>query len=154
MADGLELPYGIKPVNATLVDVYAGPYTSVSAANTAIPSSLRVQTRFVHIIIDGVGKLYWYKNGITDDNLVEFKSNSDSGSTDTSVSKKGKTTISGDYLDILFDEAFADGTEYIIFPYCYSDAGNVNCVISNQTLSGFRVTPAEPCTFIYRTETL
>lgn len=74
LTQGLQLPFGIQPVNALLVDSYAGPYNSVAEALSSIPSALRVQTRFVNIIDSGVGKLYWFKDGIADGDLVEFSS--------------------------------------------------------------------------------
>ena len=72
LVPGLQLPFGIQPVNPVLVDSYAGPYSSIVEALSSIPSALRVQTRFVHIIDGGVGKLYWFRDGIADGNLVEF----------------------------------------------------------------------------------
>lgn len=75
LTPGLGLPFGIQPVNPVLVDSWAGPYSSVTEANASIPIAVRAQTRFVNIIDSSdsnKGKLYWYKNGITDGDLVEF----------------------------------------------------------------------------------
>lgn len=73
--NGLELPYGIKPTNPILIDTWAGPYISVLQANQSIPLAVRQQTRFVNIIdfADGnKGKIYWYRDGVADENLVPF----------------------------------------------------------------------------------
>lgn len=72
---GLSLPFGIQPTVPVLVDSWSGPYSSVGNANLNIPQSVRKQTRFVHIIDsadNNKGKLYWYKDGVTDSDLVPF----------------------------------------------------------------------------------
>ena len=74
LTPGLGLPFGIQPVNPVPVDSWKGPYASVLEANTSIPSGVRYQSMEVHIIISSVSKKYWYKNGILDTDLVEFKS--------------------------------------------------------------------------------
>ena len=80
----LEIPGGLRMLVAGLPDFWAGPYMSVAEANTAIPPLIRIQTRFVHIIDEGEGKLYWYRDGITDEHLVEFTSGG-SGSSDGGI---------------------------------------------------------------------
>ena len=46
---GLQLPYGLQPVNPAPVDAWSGPYvgadlaTAVSLANSAIPIGVRFQ---------------------------------------------------------------------------------------------------------------
>jgi len=66
----LELPFGLKVLNPLPVDdkyLSGGtPYTSVSAVNTAIPEPIRHQGLTVNI--NGVE--YWYKDGVTDGDLV------------------------------------------------------------------------------------
>lgn len=74
--EGLGLPYGVKPVNAVLVQAWSGPYQSLQNAKDTIPSGVRVQTMLIHVLDDV--KLYWFKNGVTNDDLVPFF-DSDSG---------------------------------------------------------------------------
>ena len=75
---GLQLPFGIQPVNPVPVDAWSGPYIGVgetaalSAANSAITSSIRFQSMEVRLIIGGVAHKYWYRDGVLDTDLVEF----------------------------------------------------------------------------------
>lgn len=77
---GLQLPYGLQPVNPAPVDAWSGPYigTTVSEArsnaNTAIPSGVRFQSMEVRLIVNGISKKYWYRDGVSDTDLVEFAS--------------------------------------------------------------------------------
>lgn len=69
---GLQLPYGITPVNPVPVDGYSGPYATTAEALAAIPQAIRFPTMEVRLA-DGVdNRLYWFKDGITDADLVEF----------------------------------------------------------------------------------
>ncbi len=84
---GLQLPYGLQPVNPAPVDAWSGPYigTTVSEArsnaNSAIPSGVRFQSMEVRLIVGGISKKYWYRDGVSDSDLVEFSS---AGSVDLS----------------------------------------------------------------------
>ena len=77
---GLQLPYGIQPVNAVPVDSYSGPFTgssdtiasALTAANSGIPSALRFKSMEVRILVGGKSRKYWYKDGIADGDLIEF----------------------------------------------------------------------------------
>lgn len=77
---GLQLPYGIQPVNAVPVDSYSGPFTgsadtvtsALTAANSGIPSALRFKSMEVRLLVGGKSRKYWYKDGINDADLVEF----------------------------------------------------------------------------------
>jgi len=79
---GLQLPYGIQPVNAVPVDSYSGPFTgsadtvpsALTAANAGIPSALRFKSMEVRLIVSGSSKKYWYRDGVADANLIEFVS--------------------------------------------------------------------------------
>jgi len=74
---GIDLPSGIKTLNPVPVEFWSGPYTGADetaaklAANTAIPSAVRFLTMEVSLIIAGIGYKYWYKDGITDLDLVK-----------------------------------------------------------------------------------
>jgi hypothetical protein len=60
----------------TLLDAKQGPFNSVAEAQAAVPLSARSIGLF-HFIITGAGaKLYWYKNGVTNDDLTLFVGNS------------------------------------------------------------------------------
>jgi len=104
-SQGLSLPYGIQPTVPVLIDSWAGPYTSVAIANLEIPASVRKQTRFVHIIDTNdlnKGKLYWYKDGIADNDLVLFTANVDlSGKADLINGKIPSYQLPGSVDDLI-----------------------------------------------------
>jgi hypothetical protein len=86
---GLQLPFGIQPVNPAPVDSWSGPFsavdvaTAVSDANSAIPAAIRFQSMEVRLIVNGVSRKFWYRDGIDDSDLVEFVAGGGgSGSTD------------------------------------------------------------------------
>lgn len=69
---GLQLPYGITPVNPVPVDGYSGPYSTTAEALTSIPSGIRFPTMMVRIVDNDDNKMYWFKDGILDSDLIEF----------------------------------------------------------------------------------
>jgi len=77
---GLQLPYGIQPVNPLPVDSLSGPFTgsidtvdsAVAAANAGISSALRFKSMEVRLVVGGVSRKFWYRDGITDGSLIEF----------------------------------------------------------------------------------
>lgn len=80
LTPGLQLPFGVQPVNPVAVDSWSGPYTGVvdtlqgaiDAANSAIPSAVRFKSLEVRLIVEGVSRKFWYRDGISDTDLVEF----------------------------------------------------------------------------------
>ena len=92
---GFQLPFGVKPVNAVPVDFYSGPYTNITIqdaidlANSSIPQAIRFKTMEVRLIVNGIGAKYWYRDGVTNDDLVEF-------TTSSSFYVQGGTTYSSD----------------------------------------------------------
>lgn len=82
---GLQLPYGLQPVNPTPVDAWSGPYvgvdsqTAVALANSAIPAGVRFQSMEIRLIVGGISKKYWYRDGTTDSDLTEFQSGTNTG---------------------------------------------------------------------------
>ena len=82
LTPGLQLPYGIQPVNPVPVDTYSGPYSALtesaalSAANSSIPGALRFQSLEVRLIYGPTGSAvpykYWYYGGTADTDLVPF----------------------------------------------------------------------------------
>ena len=95
LTTGLQLPFGIQPVNPVPVDAWSGPFYSltddegVAAANSAIPSAIRFQSMEVRIIVGGVSKKFWYRDGILDEHLVEVK---------------GFSTTSGSVTELVLNE--------------------------------------------------
>lgn len=85
---GLQLPFGIQPVNPVPVDSWSGPFagadvsTAKATANAAIPSAIRFQSMEVRLIVGGVSRKFWYRDGIADADLVEFSSDGGGGATD------------------------------------------------------------------------
>lgn len=80
LTTGLQLIFGVQPVNPVPVDSWSGPYTgsvdtidsAKAAANAAIDSSIRFQSMEVRLIVGGVSYKYWYRDGIADSDLVLF----------------------------------------------------------------------------------
>lgn len=80
LTPGLQLPFGVQPVNPVAVDSWSGPYTGVvdtlqaaiDAANAAIPSAVRFKSLEVRLIVGGLSRKFWYRDGISDSDLVEF----------------------------------------------------------------------------------
>ena len=92
LTDGLQLPFGIQPVNPVPVDSWSGPYyapteiSGLTAANATIPSAARFPSMEVRLVINGNSAKYWYYSGITDSDLVLFSGGSGGSSTGNSVS--------------------------------------------------------------------
>lgn len=78
LTQGLQLPFGVQPVNPVPVDAWSGPYVAetaqeaIDAANAAITPAIRFQSMEVRLIIKGVSHKYWYRNGVADTDLVPF----------------------------------------------------------------------------------
>ena len=85
LTQGLQLPFGVQPVNPVPVDAWSGPYVAataqdaIDAANAAITPAIRFQSMEVRLIIGGVSHKYWYRDGTTNSDLVEFSSGAGSG---------------------------------------------------------------------------
>lgn len=95
LTTGLQLPFGIQPVNPVPVDAWSGPFYASTddegliAANAAIPAAIRYQSMEVRIIVGGVSKKFWYRDGILDEHLVEVK---------------GFSTTSGSVTELVLNE--------------------------------------------------
>ena len=73
LTDGLQLPFGIQPVNPIPVNTWEGPYNSFAEALITIPIGVRYPTMEVSILDSITGnKKYWFKDGITDNDLILF----------------------------------------------------------------------------------
>jgi hypothetical protein len=80
LTPGLQLPFGVQPVNPVPVDSYSGPYSAltesaaITSANSSIPSALRFQSMEVRLIYGPTGSAvpykYWYYGGTSDTDLV------------------------------------------------------------------------------------
>ena len=89
LTPGLQIPFGVQPVNPVPVDVWSGPYTgslgndnetgAKAAANASIPSAIRFQSMEVRLLFGGVAYKYWYRNGVADTDLVLFSSEGGGG---------------------------------------------------------------------------
>jgi len=78
LTQGLQLPFGIQPVNPVPVDSWSGPYdgvslqTAIDLANSTIPVEIRFQSMEVRLIVGSVSKKFWYRDGVNDTDLIEF----------------------------------------------------------------------------------
>jgi len=101
LTNGLQLPYGIQPVNPVPVDSWSGPYyapTEVSGlteANATIPSGIRFPSMEVRLIIAGLSYKYWYYSGITDSDLVLFSGGGGTGGNVTNPIENGVLVSDG-----------------------------------------------------------
>lgn len=100
---GLQLPFGIQPVNPTPVDSWSGPFsaadvpTAIADANSAIPSAIRFQSMEVRLIVSGSSRKFWYRDGIADADLVEFIAGARDGG--------GSTEPGGSNTHVQFNDA-------------------------------------------------
>ena len=95
LTPGLEIPFGIQPVNPVPVDSWSGPYTgslgndneagAKAAANASIPEAIRFQSMEVRLIYGGVAYKYWYRNGVTDNDLILFSGGGGGGGGDANA---------------------------------------------------------------------
>lgn len=75
---GLQLAFGVQPLNPVPVDVWSGPYEdiilqdAIDQANIAIPVAVRFKSMEVRLIVNGVTKKYWYRDGVSNTDLIEF----------------------------------------------------------------------------------
>ena len=82
---GVQLFYGIKPLNAVPVDTWSGPFSgatigaAIALANSIIPSSLRFRTMTVRLLVGSESKLYWYYGATGDNDLVEMTTSGSGG---------------------------------------------------------------------------
>ena len=101
LTPGLQLPFGVQPVNPVPVDTWSGPYyggtaqEAIDIANSTISAAIRFQSMEVRLIINGVSKKYWYRDGIADIDLVEFASGSGSTGTAGTSGTSGSDGSSG-----------------------------------------------------------
>jgi len=106
LTPGLQIPFGIQPVNPVPVDAWSGPYTgslgndneagAKAAANSSIPSAIRFQSMEVRLVFGGVAYKYWYRNGIDDADLVLFSSEGAGGGSG------GATYFNSETVDSIF----------------------------------------------------
>ena len=103
---GLQLPYGIQPVNALPVDSFSGPYwgsstaSAILLANTSVTSANRFQSMEIRLLIgpttsNSVAYKYWYRNGILDTDLIEFSGGTSSVGTNGSSGTSGVSGTNG-----------------------------------------------------------
>lgn len=113
LTQGLQLPFGVQPVNPVPVDAWSGPYVAataqdaIDAANAAITPAIRFQSMEVRLIIGGVSHKYWYRDGVADADLVEFSSG---------AGNEGRNGTGGLLTELVLNETPAgvvDGTNTI-----------------------------------------
>jgi hypothetical protein len=67
---GIQLSAGIVVGSNTSVDAKYGPYADVATAKSEIGSTLRYKGLTVGILVSGAVVEYWWKDGITDSDLI------------------------------------------------------------------------------------
>lgn len=69
---GLQIPFGIQPVNPVPVDAWSGPYGSIEEALSSIPIEIRFPTMEIRVLSDAGNEIYWFRNGVGDGDLILF----------------------------------------------------------------------------------
>jgi hypothetical protein len=124
LTPGLEIPFGIQPVNPVPVDTWSGPYygpnetTAKAAANLAIPQAIRFQSLQVRLIIAGVPYIYWYDTGITDTDLHVFSTGGGGGSGVSGYS--GYSGFNANNQSVTYTNSFSAGQVIYKTPGGYS----------------------------------
>jgi hypothetical protein len=146
MIDGLQLPYGVKPTNPVPVDALSGPYEgnttqeAVSLANSLIPHALRYKSLQVRLIISGESYLYWYKNGVNDNDLVNI-------GIGNFIPRKIEFTI-GDGLETEFILDHNLGTKFVLVQIFETESGenvetSITRIDNNNVKIAFTNAPSE-----------
>ena len=94
-------------VNGAVADLnyLYGPYDSVSAATTAVTSTVRAKGLTLGITTtDGIVE-YWFKNGITDSDLVVKSTSTSSGTSSNIVVTNTAVTETTTYLNSTYSTA-------------------------------------------------
>jgi hypothetical protein len=134
---GFQLPFGVQPLNPLPVDSWSGPYegadefSAIAAANTAILPAVRFKSMEARLIINGIAKKYWYRDGIADTDLVEFASGSGTGS---GVSADLTNRWQSSYSTVNSTSAFYLLEDFIIT--CSDESTNLSV---NPSIMTFRV---------------
>jgi hypothetical protein len=104
LTPGLQLPFGIQPLNPVPVDAWSGPHEGVTeaaamtAANAAIPPSVRFKSMEVRLIINGASAKYWYKDGTANSDLVSFSQSATLPSAATFTTSVSSPALSGSFF--------------------------------------------------------
>lgn len=157
---GLQLPFGVQPVNPYPVDSWSGPYTgdpdtlnnAIAAANAAITPEIRFQSMEVRLIVNGSAYKYWYRDGVADTDLVLFSAGAGltTGSLYPITSSWALNAITSSYAirsttsSYALDSGLLDGKT----PDSFATTGS-NIFVGNQIISGsLTVTNAITASFI------
>jgi len=113
---GLGLSTGIKPVNPVPVDTWSGPYYGVNEAAakaealSSVLSGIRFPTMTIRLVVNGLGRLYWFKDGTADGDLVEVDA-SDIEVASYAAAVPFFSGIVKRRIYVTSDEAYYDGEE-------------------------------------------
>ena len=109
LTPGFQLPFGVQVLNPYPLNSWSGPYEgatealAIAAANAAIPAGVRYKSMEVYLIINNAPKVYWYENGTSDSDLVDYSANWDS------VFSTVQTISAGQYAPIRRFDLTDDG---------------------------------------------
>ena len=128
LATGFNRTTG-EPIDVLYLATSLIPYASVLAANTAIIPTVRYVGQFVNV----GNELYWYKNGVTDGDLIAFTSGGGGGIAFTSVTYT-------ELLALIGTSTLVEGNYYLINDYQtiydqpdYDAAGNPKPSVTTNT---------------------
>jgi len=88
---GIQLSSGIVLGAPKPLDVKYGPFSSTAEANSLVSNSLRYKGLTVGILESGIAVEYWYREGITDSDLILKTGALDSATTAELDDLKDKT---------------------------------------------------------------
>jgi hypothetical protein len=128
LATGFNRTTG-EPIDVLYLATGLVSYASVLVANTAIVSGVRYIGQFVNV----GNELYWYKNGITDPDLIAFTSGGGGGIAFTSLTYAALQTLIGASGLVQGDYYLINDYETIYDQPDYDNAGNPKPSVTTNT---------------------
>lgn len=122
--DAIVVGKSLRVNGAKPLDYLNGPYASVEAALTAIPSALRFIGMTVTIITGNTPAEYWFSGGIANENLVAKSSGGGGGG-------------GGDGLNAVEVQTITDETTTVLEEY-YTNGGYNLVVVTSTEKAYFR----------------
>lgn len=154
LTSGLQLPFGIQPVNPVPVDAWSGPYivpteiSGLTEANASIPTGARFVSMEVRMVIAGKSAKYWYYSGTTDADLVAIETGGSGGNNVTNPVNNGVLVSDGTSSGIAASEILQiDSSGTVIF-----SAASVTGLTGTTVVLSFNKAIGSAYYFDYRVE--